>query len=39
MAGNDAHGPVGTEVPGSFFVGGVIIAFVLIALVAYVNLG
>ncbi len=40
MAGNNTHGPnVGTEVPGGLFVGGVLIAFVLIALVAYTNLG
>lgn len=40
MAGNNSHGQnVGTEVPGGLFVGGVIVAFVLIALAAYLNLG
>ena len=38
MANENAHGKeVGTEVPGGLFVGGVIIAFVLIALVVYTN--
>ncbi|MFT0890946.1 hypothetical protein [Pseudochelatococcus sp. G4_1912] len=38
MADKNTHGTeVGTEVPGSFFVVGVIIAFVLIALVTYTN--
>ncbi|MGV6872941.1 hypothetical protein ACUSIJ_09635 [Pseudochelatococcus sp. B33] len=40
MADNNTHGPnVGTEVPGGLFVGSVVIAFVLIVIVAIVNVG
>lgn len=40
MADGNVQGKdVGTEVPGSFFIGGVVIAFVLIITVVIVNVG